>query len=1055
MRKIKITALVLAVLMVMAVFAGCAGKDELKNVSDKLDEHLGEFEKNNEEIKGEIEDIKNDLNEINQELQNANAANAAADEKLNDAIASMLEKLEALNKKLDAVQEETDENTKKDEAQKALEDAQNKALAEIDNMSKSTDAYKGDYDTADFQAIKLALADATTKIQNAKTQAEIDAALNEAKKVFDERATVITRLVNYYKALKNGVSYKQAALIKEVDLYVNGGHTDAGEVVVSVPQTVYGYTLDANGFVVDPIKLPAAITAYENGDINPDNNKPVTVNLIDELKTTVIAYNYFVRTVQPLIDIAIDKIELIGTVRLGTSEALITAAGQACAAVEAEIVETSTYYNKAVNPYAWYLANDNMELIANYERYTAAVKRLEVLRAAVAVYDSALILNIAGSEAYNAFKLYTTNTLYDVVDLQTARELKVDYTLKAGVYDRIDAAIKAWADTYALDKTDITYIVDQKENSKGFYAKYLEDRDTVKKYHKAWADFGAIADKIFAVNKLTTLSTDTFNTFDKVVKEITKWYNDSKMNATNFAKIIEAYKLNNDAKDPAEQNPNLFEVKAFDYTDVTDDAPYEFVAGQQNYIITETNGAVVKTEGPVIEAADYSVEKSYIALFRFVNPKMYTLLGTIYTAAREEADFINARIDAFETLNKTQKADSVFELILIEGKYAPVLDAVANTFKDSTNTLITDSFKKLNADEIAKVLAAATDGQEAGLATTIAQFEAKYHKVVADDDGELGNDSEGYDLTGLVNKDKWQQLYDTVINHIVEQQTKYIEAPTTGLRAQLDAINNTLKTEKVDHIDLSHETAVEKLYNDYITAINVGRLNTLRTFVVETNADTGVAYGKFVLILDEADKLGDAIEAHRVMLTYLQNLAANLIALYENILTYGNFNYKLNGKTPSATVGIQVLGSSKCTEANSKHTFMNKDGVVLKEQANHNAKATTVELLDLAETNYIFFTEANNGKKYTPVQTLNDKFQEHNFMAIKWLVREAFLAFAKNQAADQAVLALEYDYVTSVKDMTTLDNWIRDAVNNWKHDFGAITFGGVARTNAYTYTPGK
>lgn len=615
MRKVKVLALLLAALMVVAVFAGCADTSAIESDVANLDERVDALE-------GKINGLNDSINEQNGKLDNIAdsvendqtaeqlAALQAALKAQEEANKALLEQLEKLNDKVDKVE---DNQNKTDEGAgdaAALEAAVKAYTAKLQEMKIACELNKADYLAADYEAVVTAIANAMTAIATAEKAADVEKIFNDTKAIYDTKATVIVKLIGYYNAVRNAITVDSKALVEEIGAYVNGTATTA-----SVVNTVYP-------------TLPASVTAYKNGDKNLDGTD-VTVNLVTELKNAIAAYNYLVATTGGLKDAATaatNAIKAIGTVKFGVSDTAITNARTAYNDFAAKVT--------GLTGVAVYLADTNIAMVENLAVLTDAEARIQNLKFADVMY-----LTLGGSKTVSVFKAYSDLTV------------KVDFQKKA-VYDTINAALGNWATTYAVDVENAKLIIDAVEGA-NFYATYLANNDKVNLFASANTAFATIAARIATLNKVTVLSTAAFNEYADVTKAIEAWKvvraDDTTTTSVNEKVVIDDY--------------NFVRVLAANGLVLTSDVTAP--AGSTLPVVDMTDIANSLSVKNITKAANY------FGLYAFADTATSTFFSTTYAAASAAATALNKTIKTYkDNLTAGTKYTSIERHIALEGIYA-------------------------------------------------------------------------------------------------------------------------------------------------------------------------------------------------------------------------------------------------------------------------------------------------------------------------------------------------------------------------------------------------
>ncbi len=518
MRKIKITALILAVLMVMAAFAGCASKSAVEDLDDRVSALEGKIEANQKENADKLDEM--DKN------------NASANEALLDAIKDLTDKITEL-------EEANKQNASNNNAAATLEGIKNGYIKDLNEKKIGCDLNKAEYADADYKAVITALTNGVSDVTAATTEEAAKAAYEAAVKVYTEKATIATFLIDFYTKAKAGLTKDSKELIETIDAYVNG--TAANGSVAAVPSTVavaFGIAhvagTDLNAAATE---LPKSITNYKNGEKNADGSDK-EINLITALQAAIAAYEYVAGSAfNTLVENAKTAIKNIGTVDLNNV---------------AKVTTARTEYDKVVDqvkgitaPHAAWIADSVLDLVDNAATLTAAEKRVDELATAKVVYIKAIgdPDGVGGYvSAFNAYK---------------ALAVTVDYK-KIDVYTKINDRLAAWAETYKLEPANIKIIVDGVEGA-GTYDKYIADNHKVALFAKAATTFKAIANRVKTLSASTTLNGDAFKEYTEIKGAIDGWKKVQAKDTTstnalltvdiyvddyNFAQVITDYELN-------------------------------------------------------------------------------------------------------------------------------------------------------------------------------------------------------------------------------------------------------------------------------------------------------------------------------------------------------------------------------------------------------------------------------------------------------------------------------------------------------------------------------
>ena len=669
MRKVKVLALLLAALMVVAVFAGCADTDAIVADVENLDERVEALENLLNNQKDAIDDVKDQLGDVSDKLDNDTTA-AQLEEVLKaleaqqKANAELQEQLKELGDKVTKVEEDNKESDENADDDAALQAAVKVYTAKLQELKITCELAKDGYVPADYEAVVKALSDAIVAIADAKTAADVEKLYNDAKAVYDAKATVYTKLVNYYNQVKNNVSAESKDLIAEIKAFIKDDTTVTPTALCPVT-VVYGSNPGSE-----------AALNYKNGEKNTDGTD-VVVNLYTQLDNAVAAYDYVTGTAfATLVETAVNAIDAIETVLLSEATKVTTAK----TAYEAVATAVSGTGDKAA-----YLADSNLALVTNAADLTAAEARLGTLVVAQAMYKT--IGKVVGSTVVTPFAEYNALTN------------KLDHN-KKDVYDAINAVIAKWVAAYALDEDNVEYIIDNAYTGADdtTYATYLANNETVNLYAKACADFAAIANRIATLNKVTVLDTAAFAEYDAITDAIEAWKvvrQDDKttteneylaLNDFNFATILVEYKLAVDSANvPADNTLPVLNFAALNF------ATAKITAGD-----------------------------NYYGLYKFVDTAANAFFATTFSAASTDADAINTAIETL--IEKENELPSIKDIIVLEGTYLP-LASNANIYAESKVTYAADT-NTFAYENVKDATAAVTAGDAA--VNTVAEFKAKY-----------------------------------------------------------------------------------------------------------------------------------------------------------------------------------------------------------------------------------------------------------------------------------------------------------------------------------------
>lgn len=491
MRKIKITALILAVLMVMAAFAGCASKSTVEDLDDRvsaLEEAINANQKANEEKITELATLIEALTKSQTDIKDSVDANKTAQDASNQAI---LDAIKDLTDKVTAVEKDQETTVKVDEALTALKQEKSKAIA----AKKAVyEANRDDYTKKDYEAILTILSDADIAINAAATVA----AANEIYAKMEADLAPLTayddQLYIYVTTLLGNISAETEDLVEEAVEYLEEALEHYDTETDAITEYVYGVDKDDNDMVIN---LVAAVTAINNLQNGTEASYTVVVNG----QAMEFASLDYITTQAKKIDKDYKK--------LADKEATELISDNAAGAL----------YTKYVvwNQLAAALGEKNVALVTTAADIAELAKMVE---------------NVA--DAKNAFaKLgkinYNTGSYADVLAPYTAWTNKtliddvVYGATKKNVYDVIDAKIEGWKDKFGFDDEFAAAVIASYYGDNS-YDLYVADRDFVAHMEAAYATFVKdIVPQIKAVNATKTINASSVSAYLALEQAIKAW----------------------------------------------------------------------------------------------------------------------------------------------------------------------------------------------------------------------------------------------------------------------------------------------------------------------------------------------------------------------------------------------------------------------------------------------------------------------------------------------------------------------------------------------------
>lgn len=549
MRKVKVLALLLAALMVVAAFAGCADTDAIVADVENLDERVEALENLLNNQKDAIDDVKDQIGDVSDKLDNDTtadqlAATLEALKQLQDAMNAQNEQIKDLTDKVTKVEEDAKETDENADDKAALEAAVKVYTAQLQELKITCELKKDLYIAADYEAVVKALSDGIVAVAAAEKADDAKAAFETAKAVYDAKAIVSSKLAALYAQVNNSITADSKALIDEIRAYIYDDNTKTP--AVKCPVTVkYGASAATS---------TAPELQVENINGEKLNGKLVKVNVVAELQKAVAAYDYITGANKSTafadkVKAAVNAIKDIKTVTYGKTS--LTDAQAKYSAVKEDVLGNATATTVNTNAYAPYLADSIMDQVTNAADLTAAQARLVELAVAAAMYDTYGTQSASGiAPIFDAYNKLTDKTLYT----------------NKPAYDAVDALLDKWAADYKLEPVNVQNIVNDKNGNKDgvaddadYYYTYTLNKLTTELSVKAYTDFAAIANRIAALNKLTTVTAANVTEYGAIKTAVANWQKlqtastatdatklekeTITLSAANVAAILAAYKV--------------------------------------------------------------------------------------------------------------------------------------------------------------------------------------------------------------------------------------------------------------------------------------------------------------------------------------------------------------------------------------------------------------------------------------------------------------------------------------------------------------------------------
>lgn len=494
MRKIKITALILAVLMVMAAFAGCVSTEDVDALDDRVSAIEDKIDANQEQISdlaALIEALTKSQNEIKDTV--------GAQDETNKAI---LDAIKDLTNKVTEVEKDQDNTVKVDAALTALKQEKSKLIA---GLKATYEAKKANYTEADYAAIVTVLAAAEIDINAALTSAVVNELYAAMEKELAKYAQVDDYIYAQVKAYQGNITTASEEGVKALKKYLDetAKKVYGANYATSTKLTAYVYGVDEEGedLTIDLVAWVNYLYNLQTGNKVSTYQDPATGDVVRTLA-------WVVDTAKSLVN----DIALLGTVKLENTTALDTA--------------INAYYNENTGwaVYAEYLSKANLALVTNADVLEAAKARLQVLTDATIAFGKLGKYDTASKQYTSVFAAWL------------ALDNELLYTNKK-VYDSINTKLDAWIKEYKLEAENVAYIL---ANHDLGISNYADTQPTVElgaralSYVSANAYVAAMADaakafkadiapRITAMNGIKVLDTAAFEEYAAIEKAIEKW----------------------------------------------------------------------------------------------------------------------------------------------------------------------------------------------------------------------------------------------------------------------------------------------------------------------------------------------------------------------------------------------------------------------------------------------------------------------------------------------------------------------------------------------------
>ncbi len=527
MRKIKLMALLLAALMIVTAFAGCAGVKQ--EVVDDLDDRVSK-----------IEDLllqQNDtIGDLADKIENGGS---------NDDV---LAAIESMNKDL---------SDKIDDLENRVQDVENKPVAggtDANVQAKQTEALASiavqkaefnknaaEYDDEAFAAITSAFAKAEATVTAATTEAEVAAAMATLETTLDSYKTYAMKLYDYYIALLGNINDDAEQLVEEAldfidvidEVYEDLDYTEDEKedalryVVAEATATTRAKTLDVYNSVkgLCAIYEDEANTAFQyvdaKGNVKTYTEALTLAGYKDQAKKIVKDIKNIIGedglTYATLLKVDVKAKNYKGTVQ---SFEIVTTGDDANGDKQLLALLQDTY--EAFVKSAEFVGGQALvDLVTNADLLVDTADAAEKFYDARDAYAE-LNGRVKGNDL-DGFYYFTEIAAADNDNLVIVDpEDKEEYIFLDEYYtEKVDEVIADWIEEFDLTAEDAAAIINEAEKNDEFYDEYLKTRREVALVSAAYEKFlKEIVPGIKTLNKLSSKSAEAVEDFNELLKAV-------------------------------------------------------------------------------------------------------------------------------------------------------------------------------------------------------------------------------------------------------------------------------------------------------------------------------------------------------------------------------------------------------------------------------------------------------------------------------------------------------------------------------------------------------
>ena len=930
MRKIKLMALLLAALMVVTAFAGCASvkQEEFDAVEDRV---------------SAIEDLLKGQQDIISDL--AGKVDANGNQEILDAIDSVKndleDKIESVNNRVDEVEKQDPvAGTTVTDATKAK---QAEALASIEVQKATFSKNADEYDEATYAAITAAFGTAQAEVTAATTEAGVKAAMDKLAAALDTYKTYAMKLYDYYVALLGNVNEDAEELVDEV--------LDFIEVIDEVYED-----LDEDEKIEELEYLVSeGTTASKNV-------------YLDVYSSVVALCNIYAKTSGTY---DVEYVNAKGKVATATSETL-NGFKKAAKALDKEIVALvgdEILYSDLGTTF-------ETKLEALQDKYEDYVDLAELIGGA-ALVDLVTKGDIIADAEAKVEALYEAKDAYDELNGRNKNGLyyydelvaKVGLTFVDddddkvwyGEYyeEEITAVLDAWIEEYELSEDNVKAIVGED------YEDYLADAHVVALIAAAYEKFAdEIVPAINDINKLSAGSADAVQD-----------YKDLKDAIEELAVLQEA-----DAKNDNDLlKPEIILSKAIfgqfiveseillvseldtewingldDENDIAEADEVRLNAFLDGFTTVEELGTAFvdlftfSADVKDIERAgdDYFTVVSGAEVGGRKGGEVYKFFAVEYTAAELEAEKINTVIEKLVEKVEDKKIGSNVDFITLAGEYINAKNAAIDsawTFESADG-----EYDVVAGDDVYVAIEDAIDYEELAAGTdvkvtvegktvlTIDYFNFKYpvfEDLIDVADFEAAQKTlESRIVELFADIDELETLVDKV-GYVRADAYEYEDKNSNG---KYDADKDVLGAAIPEFtVSLNDKAAVDAAVAIYDAWVSNGGNEKLAIFTELVNEETEKVYGGVYNMkgFDDADGVAKVLDTLRTLeknidkLVKLANKFVNGLKVVNSVNSYNSISVSESNNKLAASSQVQNLAVTKYAASSATNAVANKHGV--------------------------------------------------------------------------------------------------------------------------------